>query len=86
MIAPNMANPTRNSRPVATENTGSLHSRSGMIGSTARPSWITNSPRRMAPPTASPMMTGDPQGYWVPPHTVTSRSAVALPMTSEAPR
>src|SRR5437763_712112 len=38
MMAPNMAKPTRNSRPVATLKTGLLHSRRGMIGSLARPS------------------------------------------------
>ena len=44
----------------------------GRIGSAALCSHTTNAVIRTAAAAASPMITGDPQAYWVPPHTVTS--------------
>ena len=86
MMAPNMARPMRNPRPLATRNTEERNSVSGTTGSAARRSCQMNRPSSRAPAAARPTMTAEPQGYSVPPHVVTRMSAETPAVSRPAPR
>ncbi len=57
-----MANPTTKPMALAAANTGLVKRPSGITGSTARRSAKRNATARTTPPTASPMMNGEPHG------------------------
>ena len=86
MIAPNIAIPIMKLIPVTSRNVPESKSVSGMIGSAARRSCQMNATSIPAPPTASPMISGESQAYWLPPHVVMRISAPTPPARRPAPR
>ena len=86
VIAPSMAKPTMNARMTEIVNTDERNSRSGRIGSAARDSASTNSPRLTAETTNSPTMVGESQAYWVPPHETARVRQPAPAATHTAPK
>src|SRR5439155_11055868 len=71
-IAPNMPAPSTSAAASPTDTMDSRNIPIGSAGSGARSSCQTNRTAPTTPARASPMMTGDPHGYVVPPHTATS--------------
>src|SRR5664279_6341630 len=86
MMAPYMIMATRNETDEDTRKIPIRNRLGGRIGSTALCSHQMNTPMNATARTDSPMMVGDPQAYWTPPHTVTSRAAVTPTSMSPAPR
>ena len=83
MIPPNIARPTMNIVAVATVNTRFRKRYGGSTGSATRRSTAMNAPRSTDPTTASVMIVGELQAYWVPPQ-VTARSTEPTPPTRSA--
>src|SRR5215218_5116884 len=75
MIVTNIAAPSAKTATTAAENVRSRKRSRGRIGSLARRSWKTNDPSRTAAKAKSPITTGEPQGYSVPPQTAPSSPA-----------
>jgi hypothetical protein len=86
MIPPNIARPTMNIVAVATVKTRLRKRYGGRTGSATRRSTATNTLRSTAPTTASVMMVGELQAYWVPPQVTASSTDPTPPTRSAVPR
>ena len=86
MIAPNIAIPIVKPIPLASRNVPERKSVRGMIGSAARLSCQTNAASNATPASPSPTISGEPQGYWLPPQVVSRIRAPTPPASSPAPR
>ena len=85
MIAPNIAMPMVAPMALETLKTLERNSVSGTIGSGARVSCQTNAASSTTPATPSPMISGEPQAYSVPPQVVSRISAPTPPVSRVAP-
>ena len=85
-IEPNNAKPAARLIAALTRNTGLRNSRSGSTGSAARRSASHQPTMNTTDAANSPMISGEPQGYVVPPHDVASTTVVAKPASRTAPR
>ncbi len=85
-MAPNMTMARRKLTPDDTRKMPTRNKLGGRIGSEARRSQKMNEVMNATAVMPRAMISGEPQPYWVPPQTVTSRVAVMATISRTAPR